>query len=277
MLLVNGARGIGTGYSTEIPPCNPSVLKDRLLKWLNGDDNALKQPLQPFFAGVRGTIQEDGTVRGVYKKEKDEIVITEITPGYWTQPFREWLEKELTNGNIKEYTDTSTDTDVNIRIRGATDAWLEKAITDKVKTTNMHAFNHKGVITKYDTLNDILIEYANVRLGLYEKRRQQQIKSLKDELPYLVNVMRFIQDQISDKPAVDLRKKSRNECDAILLRHKYQFIDETYDYILKLPVSTFTAEMITKYQKQLEELKIQISKLETAEAADLWIHDLQQV
>jgi DNA topoisomerase-2 len=277
MLLVNGARGIGTGYSTEIPPCNPSVLKDRLLKWLNGDDNALKQPLQPFFAGFRGTVHEDGTVRGLYKKEKDEIVITELPPGYWTQPFREWLEKELTNGNIREYTDTSTDTDVNIRIRGATDAWIEKAVTDRVKTTNMHAFNHKGIITKYDNLTDILIEYADVRLKLYETRRQQQITSLKDELPYLVNVMRFIQDQISDKPNIDLRRKSRNECDAILLRHKYQFIDESYDYILKLPVSTFTAEMIAKYQKQLEELKIEISKLETTEAADLWIHDLQQV
>jgi DNA topoisomerase II len=277
MLLVNGARGIGTGYSTYIPPCDPAVLKKYILAWLNGDKAALKQPLLPHFAGFKGTVNADGIVRGVYKKEKDEIVITELPPGFWTQDYREWLEKELVAGTIKDYTDTSTDTDVHIRVKGATDAWLEKAIVDKVKTTNMHAFNHKGIITRYETLNDILAEYADVRLGLYEKRRLQQIAGLKSELPYLENVMRFIQDQIADEPQVDLRRQTRDSCDKILSGAKYARINETYDYILRLPVSSFTAENIEKHRKELETIRANILKLEKATPADLWKDDLQLV
>jgi DNA topoisomerase II len=277
MLLVNGARGIGTGYSTYIPPCDPAVLKKYILAWLAGDKGALKQPLLPYFAGFKGTVNADGTVWGVYKKEKDDIVITELPPGFWTQDYREWLEKELVAGTIKDYTDTSTDTDVHIRVKGATDAWIQKAIVDKVKTTNMHAFNHKGIITRYNTLNDILAEYADVRLDLYEKRRLQQIAGLKSELPYLENVMRFIQDQISDDPQVDLRRQTRESCDKILGAAKYARINDTYDYIMKLPVSAFTAEMIEKHRKELETIRANIVKLEKATPADLWKDDLQLV
>jgi DNA topoisomerase-2 len=34
MLLINGARGIGTGYSTYIPPCDPQTLLKGLESWL---------------------------------------------------------------------------------------------------------------------------------------------------------------------------------------------------------------------------------------------------
>ncbi len=73
MLLVNGSRGIGTGYSTFVPPCNPDVLEDAIRKWLKGDAAALQQaPLQPWFRGFKGLLAEDGSMRGVFRKEKDE-------------------------------------------------------------------------------------------------------------------------------------------------------------------------------------------------------------
>jgi DNA topoisomerase-2 len=278
MLLVNGARGIGTGYSTYVPPCNPAILKDALVRWLRGETTALRTAaIKPWFAGFKGTINEEGVVRGVVSKTGDEHVITELPPEFWTQKFREWLEKETTEGRIRDYTDTSTDTDVHIRIKGATAEWIEKAITDRIKTTNMYAFNEKGVITKYDTLNDILVEYADVRRALYEKRRLHQIMALQSELPYIENVMRFIRDQIADKPTIDLRRKNRTECDAILETAKYARINGSYDYIMRLPVSSFTAEMIAKHDVELQTIRANIANLEKATAAELWLDDLQHV
>lgn len=277
MLLVNGARGIGTGYSTYVPPCNPTTLTQMLLKWLQGDKDALNTPLQPWFGGFKGTMQADGTVVGVYRKEKDEFVVSELPPGTWTSDYREWLEKELAAGNIKDYTDTSTDVDINIRIKGIDEKLLVKSLTDKVKMTNMHAFNHKGVITKYESLNDILREYADVRLGLYEKRRVQQIKDLRSQLPYHENVVRFILDQIADTPKINLRKKTRTECDTILATFQFAKIDDSYEYIMKLPVSAFTFEQSVKHQKQLEVLKQEIAVLEKKTPAIMWLDDLHQL
>jgi DNA topoisomerase-2 len=276
MLLVNGARGIGTGYSTYIPPCNPATLKSMLVDWLKGDADALSRPLTPYFKGFKGTVSGE-TLTGVYKKEKDGFVVTELPPGTWTQDYREWLEKELAEGRIKDFTDVSTDVEVNITIKGIDEKALVKSLTDKVKTTNMHAFNSKCVITKYATLNDILKEFADVRLALYETRRQHQIKALKSELPYHVNVVRFIQDQISDEPEIHLHKKSRADCDEILGEAEYEHVDGSYDYIMKLPVSSFTLEEIKKHETKLANLRSQIAELEKTNGAKLWLSDLQSV
>jgi DNA topoisomerase-2 len=277
MLLVNGARGIGTGYSTYIPPCNPKTIKTMLQAWLKGDDSALEQTkLTPYFEGFKGSYTEEGVV-GCYKKEKDEFVITELPPGTWTADYREWLEKELAEGRIKDFSDTSTDQQINIRIKGIEESALVKSLTEKVKTTNMHAFNNKGIITKYGTLNDVLHEYAGVRKDLYETRRQHQIKALKDQLPYHKNVVRFIRDQIQDEPEVNLKKKTLKDCEKILGEHEYQHIDGSYDYIMRLPVSAFTAEKIAKHEKDMTDLLNEIKRLENTTSALLWLADLEEV
>jgi DNA topoisomerase-2 len=276
MLLVNGARGIGTGYSTYIPPCNPKTLKSMLIRWLKGEQSALDEELPIYFEGFKGTIAGD-TATGVWKKVKDEVIVTELPPGTWTADYRTWLEKELAEGRIKDFTDISTDKDVHIIIKGIDETVLQKSLTFQAKKTNMHAFNARGVITKYDRVNDILKEYAEVRLGLYETRRQQQIRDLQNELPFHTNVMRFIEDQISDNPKVDLRRKPRGECDGILQTHKYDKIEDNYEYILKLPVSTFTAESILKHRMKLESLRKEIQELQGITASQLWLGDLQQV
>jgi DNA topoisomerase II len=275
MLLVNGARGIGTGYSTFIPPYNPRQLRSMLTAWLSGVDDALEETLTPYVQGFKGDIKDDGTVVGVYAKEKDgSFRITELPPGTWTQDYREWLEKELAEGRIKDYVDVSTDTQVNILVKGVEEAALVKSLTDKLKTTNMHAFNSKGQITKYTTPNAILKEYADVRLALYETRRVHQIKSLEDELPYHTNVMRFIEDQCKDEPEVVLKKKSRAECDATFGKFGYAQLEGGYEYLLRLPVRSFTAEQSATHRAKLEELRSEIATLKATEAADLWLTEL---
>lgn len=119
MLLVNGARGIGTGYSTYIPPCNPKTLKSMLVKWLEGDDSALDTYIPIYFEGFKGMIAGGDSAIGNWDKLKeDEYVVTELPPGTWTADYRDWLEKELAEGRIRDFTDTSTDKDVHIVIKG---------------------------------------------------------------------------------------------------------------------------------------------------------------
>jgi len=276
MLLINGARGIGTGYSTYIPPCDPKVIKHMLTRKIVAGTPLNSTTLVPYFEGFKGTYTEDGVV-GVYRKEKDEFVVTELPPGTWTADYREWLEKELAEGRIKDFSDTSTDQQINIRIKGIDEKALVKSLTEKVRTTNMHAFNHEGVITKYDTLNDILAEFWSVRLNLYETRRQHQIKTLKEKLPYHVNVVRFIRDQITEEPEANLKKKSLKECDDILGELEYQHVDGSYEYIMRLPVSAFTSEKIAKHEKDMADLKAEIERLENTNAQKLWLADLEQV
>jgi len=272
MLLVNGARGIGTGYSTYVPPCNPKVIKEMLIKHLRGQGNLTDTAITPYFEGFKGTYTAEGVV-GVYRKEKDEFVVTELPPGTWTADYREWLEKELAEGRIKDFVDTSTDRDIAIRIKGMEEAALVKSLTTKIKTTNMHAFNAKGVIAKYATLNDILVEYAQVREALYETRRLHQIEKLEKEVPYHEEIVRFIEGQCLDKPVPDLRRKTKAECEALLTEHNYTHHTE----ILRLPISSFTAEVMAKHRSDRESVLNCLELLRGTTARALWIADLESL
>jgi len=276
MLLINGARGIGTGYSTYIPQCNPKVIKEIIVDHVKNNTPLSAKTITPYFEGFKGTYTEEG-VMGVFKKVKDDYIVTELPPGTWTADYREWLEKELAEGRIKDFTDTSTDQQINIVIKGIDEKVLVKSLTEKVKTTNMHAFNHKGIITKYNTLNDILEEFVMVRQGLYEDRRRHQLGVIAAKLPYHENVVRFIKDQISDKPKVVLKKKSLKECDEILKQNQYELINDSYDYILSLPVSAFTLEKIKKHEDDRINLKVQQEDLEKTTWREMWLADLEVV
>jgi DNA topoisomerase-2 len=55
MVLVNGAEGIGTGWSTYIPNYNPRDIVANLRRLLAGEEVVT---MQPWYRGFRGTIQE---------------------------------------------------------------------------------------------------------------------------------------------------------------------------------------------------------------------------
>jgi hypothetical protein len=89
--------------------------------------------------------------------------------------------------------------------------------------------------------------------------------------------MRFIEDQVADKPTLDFRKKARDVCEQALVAAKYRKVSDSFDYIFRLPVSSFTAEQIDKHAKKLAEIRAEIARLESLEAADLWLTELSGV
>ena len=281
MLLVNGSRGIGTGYSTNIPSFNPKEIKAALVEWLK-TGKGLERELAPYYQGFKGTIEKDGKndyiVKGVWKTEKDTMTITELPVGTWTSDFRETLEKMVTDGVIKDFTDTSTDMDILVKVKlGADSVAIEKQLTDKIKLTNMHAFNSKCTIHKYNTPNEILSEFAIVRLELYIKRREHILKLLNDKLPYHMNVVRFIRQQCQEKPVPDIRRKTREECDVLLKKEKFELIKESYDYLMNLPIASLTLTNATKHEKELAELKARIAEMEAKTPKELWLDDLNKL
>jgi DNA topoisomerase-2 len=107
LALVNGADGIGTGFSSHILPYSPVDLVGALRARLRGEVADLTdRTLVPWWDGFKGTVtvSPDGkrvVTKGCYAFFDDEgcrVRVTELPVGMWTKRYKEFLEKMLDSG-----------------------------------------------------------------------------------------------------------------------------------------------------------------------------------
>ena len=206
LLLVNGSQGIGTGWSTFIPPHNP---QDLLLHVRGMLDN-LQQipPLRPFVRGFNGLITEqpngDGfvTVGSARKTSETTVVIDELPLGVWTNSYKNFLVKMRDRGEIQHFQEDHTESQVRFEVQlkraqlsRMMNSGLETAFKLKrsLPTTNMNAFDASGRICKFDSAESIVDAYFPVRLALYDDRRSVLESEFKYRSALLQNKARFIE------------------------------------------------------------------------------------
>jgi DNA topoisomerase-2 len=94
MLLINGAEGIGTGWSTNVPCYNPEDIIANIRLLMDGKEQV---PMLPWWRGFRGAIKKVAEhkydVTGIVKKINDTTVeIVELPIHKWTQSYKAELE-----------------------------------------------------------------------------------------------------------------------------------------------------------------------------------------
>jgi DNA topoisomerase-2 len=99
LLAINGSIGIGTGYSTNIPPHNPDDVVCLLRHRLEGSMESLAgHPLDPWWFGFKGVTQrvdeQTWMTRGLYTLDDDKrtVTITELPVGTWTKDYKAFLD-----------------------------------------------------------------------------------------------------------------------------------------------------------------------------------------
>jgi len=194
MVLINGADGIGTGWSTSIPNYHPvhvvENLKRRMgrLEGQNGVEEPF-QPMAPWFRGWKGTSDEAGPNRfnfnGIVREtDNNEIEITELPIRTWTDDFKAKLEDiikaEKVPSFIKDYKEFNDHKTVHFIIQMDEKhmaAALKEGLAEKFKlnktvaTSNLVAFDLEGRIRKYEKVEDILEEFYAYRMLMYTKRK----------------------------------------------------------------------------------------------------------
>ncbi|KAF2458755.1 DNA topoisomerase [Lineolata rhizophorae] len=225
MILVNGADGIGTGWSSQIPNYKPEDIIDNLKRRMSGSKEDMT-PMKPWFRGWTGEVEDlggdrykfSGTIR---RTGPNEVEITELPIRVWTQDFKERLEEiiraEKVPSFIKDYTEYNTPEKVHFIIKMddkhmsvSTERGLEETfkLSKTLATTNLVAFDAHGRIHKYATVLDIMEEFYHVRLQFYEMRKQNLLNEMQKDLEKLTNQARFVQMIIDGKLVVSRKKKA---------------------------------------------------------------------
>jgi DNA topoisomerase-2 len=305
MILVNGAKGIGTGFSTEILCYNLLDIINYLKNKLNNQENSII--FNPYYEGFTGLIQsidennKKYIFKGVYQIiDNDTIRVTELPLGFWINDFKVLLESLCdTSGKdgkkiiplIKDFCDNCTDTIIDITITFQKNK-LKELLTTKCDydcnglekllklyntnaITNMHLFDANDKLKKYDNVESIIDDYYDVRLEMYEKRKSYIIFNLEKELLILNNKVKYIQEILDS--TIDLRRKKNSEIFKVLEEKNYNKINDDYNYLIKMPMDSVNDENVNKLNNEYLKKSSELENIKNTTIYQMWLNELEML
>jgi len=297
MVLVNGAAGIGTGWSTDIPNYDPLVIIENLRAFIR---HKKTKTLKPWYRGFNGTINH--VSKSVYQSkgkwwENDKgIEITELPIRKWTQDYKEFLQGMLPGGEgktktkVEDFREYHTEKAVHFSLRvsdeemkriqskegGGVDQQFK--LTGSINETNMVLFDSQGKIQKYKNPGQIVEEFATVRMKYYKIRKDYLIHKLTLERDLLNNRARFIKMIIEKKLKINNRKKADIVKD--LTRLKFQKFGDTklprtgFEYLLIMQIASLTKERYEELLRLAREKAAELEKVKKTPHQVMWLNDL---
>ena len=229
MALVNGCNGIATGWSTSIPNYNPREIIGLLRRKLAGHTDLessfqeVEQELEPWYRGFAGAVKLKNAgaflTRAVVEVvDEDEILISELPVGKWTQVYKEFLEgltpiaiKAKTKGKTKSkkstpksppkskkskvvsFQENHTDTKVSFTVQLTPGVYKfeigddpmanaqfvkDFKLESSLSIKNMVLLHNGNAPKTFKSVGDIMDVFYDYRLDLYEKRKTHLLSIL---------------------------------------------------------------------------------------------------
>lgn len=225
MILINGGEGIGTGWSTYIPPFNPEDVVANIYNLMEGKPMAKMAPWYRGWNGISEPIGTDGTRYRLYGRIEQvgptTIEITELPPTTWiatikehllaglggTEKVKPWIkDMEEQHGATIRFVITLTEEEFK---KTKEIGFYERfKLIAPVSLTNLVCFDHRGKIKKYDDPREILQEYFDVRLKMYQDRKDHLMSHLQKIIDKLSYQAKFLNLVITGELKVGNKKKS---------------------------------------------------------------------
>ena len=286
LVLINGCCGIGTGYSTYIPMYSMSDIKSFTLHWIKTGEFINITPKVNSFKGSIKKTDNGFIIEGVMKKIKDTLTydlyeITEIPYDISISSFDNIL-KELYNdkkilnyeyGDKRKNKEGINSVNYIVKVSKGTNLYDLLPMTSKKAMSNMTLFDSNENIIKYENIEDIFIEWSCKRTELYELRKQYIINNLNDKLKILKNKLRFI-IELGDVVKDMIDEDTLIEC---LKDESYDLIDNSYNYLLTIPIKQFTEKNVDNLRNDIKKLEDELKDITNESIEDMWIKDIEAI
>jgi DNA topoisomerase-2 len=277
MVLVNGTEGIGTGFSCYVPPFNPKDIKENIWKILGGEEAV---PMKPWFRGFKGKVYKDEgglwVTEGTYRDTGSRLKVTELPPGRWTQDYKEYLDTLMEKKMITSYTNNSTTEDVDFEIFGYSGKDLMKDL--KMRKTfhvsNMHLFHPTKGIHKYESPEEILRDFVELRLEHYKKRKAHLIDVLEKRAEMCSLKSKFVTMVIEEKLVVFKRKKVELEKE---MSGHFPKIEGSWDYLLNTKTVEYTEERVKALMDEARQANVELERMLKTSHITMWKNDIKNM
>lgn len=294
--LINGAEGIGTGFSTYIPNFR---LQDVAEWFKNRLTNKKREQLKPYYEGFKGRIIsfDDSTwvSEGILEVTDNKVIIKELPVKLWTSDYKEFLENlvEEKDSPFKNYQNLSSDTNIqfilkiepdkiehinklltNVDANGLSDLHKFLHLYKTIKVSNLTLYDTNYKLRTYKNIDDILEEFYKFRLDIYEKRRLKLIEVLEKDKSYYSGQTKFI-ELVMDNTKIF--KMDEDKMSNYLSENKIKKYENSYDYVTNLSFKQLNVDNLNKLKNKIKDIETKIRELNNKTKQDLWLDDLSQI
>jgi len=282
-VLLNGSSGIAVGFASNILNRNVDQLIESCVKILDGK---IIKSIKPSFAEFSGEFIQDldnpkrWVIRGSFERVNTSTVkITELPPSMTYEKYEEHLDKLCDNKDIVSYDDNCKDNiDYIIKFNRSSlaeldDTQLRKLLKLEESSTEIFStLDEFGKLKIFETSEEIVEYFVNFRLTYYHTRKEFLLEKLNRELKILSNRGRFIKAILDEKLKINnvVKLEIINQIEKLGLEQ----IDDSYDYLLRMPIYSLTKELFDKLKADFTSKKEEIRILEGTDPKDMYREDL---
>ncbi len=244
VMLLNGAEGIGTGFSSVIPSFHHSDICQSMIQYV---ETGRCKKLKPFVHNYHGGIVHD---RGKYIFEMrfeevgDKIFITEIPKGFDAARTYRHLNKFIESDELKDFIDHTVDNDIKIELafkrgqRPSLEQVQKKMGVSTSMTPNYTLVGPKGVRI-FQRPEEIVEIFTQQRLAIVKRRYQLRCLDLKEKIQQNNEIIKFIRQK---EYQAATRAKDRKNFVEYLNKKKFTFSD----YLADMPIYRMTKDEVDK-------------------------------
>lgn len=282
--LVNGAFGIGSGFSSNIRGHNPLDVVNSVLEYAR--EGEILTELKPWWKGWKGTVKRDTSnenrffVTGSFKRvDTSTIIITEMPPSMNSNKFCDKVTAVLleNDDNVISIDDDSNESDgwnITVKFKRGQAAKLSDSDIHKMfmmvesMSHVLWAWGLDDKITNFRNINHIVEEWTIWRVSVYENRRRYQITDLNEKLTYERMKLEVVGALINSPKAFDESLVTR-------VVESYGYGKTEINSMLNIPIRNVTIEGIDKINASIKSLKERLSLLTDQTAEDIMFSELE--
>lgn len=284
ILVLNGSmNGLASGFKQNILPRS----LDSVIKYIK---TGKKVDLKPYIAGFKGTVElvEDASSNntqwnfiGVVEVNKNKAIITEIPPFIEYTKYLEILDNLVESKKIKNYKDLSDqrNQEFKFEVLFFDNISKEKAIDvlklSKRETEIYNALDENNQVKTFKNIESIIDYYIDVRKRFLIKQKDFDLKVLENDLNINVQKLRFVKLIIDSE--LQIMKRSKKDIEFDLESKGFIKLDDNYDYLLKLPIHSFTNETFEKLVQNAKEIKTKFETLKNLDTFKNYVESLDSI
>ncbi len=245
--------------------------------------------INPFIPEFTGTYLQDEEnskrwiIRGkVQIQNTTTVKITELPPSMTFEKYESILDDLIEKKIIVSYDDNCKD-NIDYTIRFTRDVLskydMEKLVKvlrlEEYETEIFSTLDENGKLKIFENTEDIVKYFVIFRLQYYDKRKQFLLDRMKHDLLVLANRGRFIKAILDGKLEVKnvLKEKLIKDIEVLGLDK----IDDSFDYLLRMPIWSLTKEMFEKLKQDFKDKKEEMEKLTLVDPKDMYLTDLSEL